>query len=496
MVQVLIILAFFAARLQEVFPSTTGESGTGVARLGHEQPDAVHPWWGSVLPFLSLLVMWTAFHVFTLRAGASIDRTGRLAPLNRAHALMTTLRISVLIVLFASVLWPSIAWADRVRAVVGDVVLFDELVIASPVLLMLILTWWSVEPLERRVHDALFLRHADAGLTLHPPQSRASWVWTQVRHQMLLVLIPICSVLAWGETTELLPRWFHSGEDAWWVEGLHWAGILVVLLLTPLFLRLVWSTVPLGDGELRDQILRTCRAYRIRVVGPLVWRTHGTLINAAILGMFFPFRYLLLSDALLERLPREQLEVVLAHEVAHVRKRHMLWTGAAVFATILATGYGTEVAIQLVPIPELIAHLASIGGAITSVFLGFLVFGFVSRRFEWDADAFAVAHMSRSAPDASAPARITPTAVDAAVATLQSVADLNAIPVAKFSYRHGSIAQRQKRVAQLLGAPVDHLPIARQVLFLKAAAATLLVLAMIPIATSFLWDVLQGGGAP
>ncbi len=469
MVQVLVILAFFAARMQHVL-GTPADTAQAVAPS----------WWGPTLPFVTLLVMWLAFHAFTRHAGAAIDRSGTLAPLGRAHALMATVRISVLLVLFACVLWPAMDWAGRVRSVMGDVVLLDEVVIASPVLLMLVLTWWSIEPLERRMHEATIFRSLASGVTLHQPESRRQWVWTQVRHQVLLVLVPICLVLAWSEAIDLLPRWFAIDPASWWMELLHLAGITLVLFLTPLLLRFIWSTEQLGDGALREQILATCRAYRVRIVGPLVWRTHGSLINAAILGVFFPFRYLLLTDALLERMPRDQLEVVLAHEVAHVRRRHMIWTAVAVFATVTGTALLIALAYQVLRLPTVLEPAVSLAAALVSVAAGFTVFGFISRRFEWDADAFAAAHLARVMSDGPAPV-ITDTAVASTVATLQSVADLNGMPVDRFSFRHGSIADRQKRVMQLLGLPVDRLPIARQVARIKLVALALLMLSLLPL---------------
>ncbi|MFO0831967.1 MAG: M48 family metalloprotease [Phycisphaerales bacterium] len=483
MVQILIILAFFAARLDEVF----GADQAADTPQGPWVGAGARAWWGPALPFVSLLVMWLVFHAFTLRAGVAIDRTGRLSVLNRAHALMTTLRVSVLVVLFVCVLTPAIAWADLVRSWTGDIVLLDEVIIASPVLLMLVLTWWSIEPLERRVHDAAVLRNLLVGSGVYPPQSRGEWVWSQVRHQMLLVLVPIAMVLTWTEVVEALPRWLHAGTGAWWLEPLRWVGVIVVLMLTPLALRVVWRTVQMGGGELREQILATCRSYRVRVVGPLVWRTHGSLINAAILGMFYPFRYLLLSDAMLERMPREQLEVVLAHEIAHVRKRHMLWTAVAVFAVVMFLGVLGEAVMHFLPLPGLLESVAVGGAAVTSVIAGFLVFGLVSRRFEWDADAFAAAHIARLT-SSGAPPVVNEHAVAATVATLQSVADLNGIPPRKFTFRHGSIAERQRRVAALLGTPVQRMPIARQVVIIKIAAAVLLVLALAPVILSMLLE--------
>ena len=49
------------------------------------------------------------------------------------------------------------------------------------------------------------------------------------------------------------------------------------------------------------------------------------MINGAVMGAITPVRYILLTDALLETLPRERVEAVMAHELAHVRRHHIFW---------------------------------------------------------------------------------------------------------------------------------------------------------------------------
>jgi hypothetical protein len=55
---------------------------------------------------------------------------------------------------------------------------------------------------------------------------------------------------------------------------------------------------------------------------------------------------------------------------------------------------------------------------------------------------------------------------------LLSVARLNHIPVRKWSFRHGSIAERIARIRRLEGLPRSRLPIDRVVLWCKLAIAT------------------------
>ena len=57
----------------------------------------------------------------------------------------------------------------------------------------------------------------------------------------------------------------------------------------------------------------------------LLWKTFGVMINAGVMGLVAPLRFILLTDGLVERMPVERIEAVMAHEVAHVSKRHIFW---------------------------------------------------------------------------------------------------------------------------------------------------------------------------
>src|SRR5205823_8853048 len=48
-----------------------------------------------------------------------------------------------------------------------------------------------------------------------------------------------------------------------------------------------------------------------------------TLANAAVVGLWGPLRYMLLSDALVTRLSASEIAAVARHEVAHLRRWHL-----------------------------------------------------------------------------------------------------------------------------------------------------------------------------
>lgn len=471
MVQLLLIAGFILVHLREM----AGDIGVLWA---------LTPWGVAALVWGPILTVGGFVWVIVAAAGRRLDRAGRVASIRRAETAVACLRI------FAG-LWYAVClfafdWPGAVRSVVGDLILLDDLIIVSPLLAALILAVHIIYPIERRLRESLQMRHFDEGRPVHQLWSRRAYVWSAVRHQMLFVLVPVCTIFAWGEFVDRGARWMGwmdaSGRssEASQPVGIvlaQLAGVIVILALMPLVMRIVWDTVPLADGPLRDRLAEICRAHRVKVRDLLVWRTQGTMINGAAMGIVGPARYILLSDALLENLSEPQVEAVAAHEVAHVRCKHTLWLAMAMLATVTIVGGILGFGGALLP-----RALANTVGAtvatVGSLAAGLLVMGLVSRRFEWQADAFAAKHMARRTAEITGePAVITPEAVTAMTGALQAVADLNGIPTERSSFRHGSIAARQRKLRALIGIPVDRVRIDRQVGVLRVVTVIGLVVA-------------------
>jgi len=94
--------------------------------------------------------------------------------------------------------------------------------------------------------------------------------------------------------------------------------------------------------------------------------------------------------------------------------------------------------------------VALIGTGLTTVALGLLAFGFASRRFERQADTYAIQLLSRRARSET----VTSESIDSMAGALGSVALLNHVPRERSSWRHGSIAWRQDYLRRLHG--LDH----------------------------------------
>ena len=369
-----------------------------------------------------------------------------------------------------------------VRRVIGDLVLLDELCVMALPLLMLLVSWWVYYPIDRRIREASLIGRIDAGLPIYPIWTRGQYLVSQLRHQVALIFAPLLAILAWIEAVAVMPG---IGPDA--ASALTGLGSLGVFLLAPVALRHLWDTAPLPPGEMRDCLLRLCARHNVRVRDLLMWRTFGGLINAAVMGLVAPLRYILLTDALLDMLRREEVEAVMAHELAHVRRRHMFWLMAAAVATLGLLELAANMLLFLLPTepwsgpptaaaervaqwldePLIMLGVLIIAGAAVWI----AVFGWVSRRVERQADAFAVQSLSNDRPDpqrdATGRVLIDAASVATMVSALGQVARLNHLPTTRKSWRHGSIAWRQAYLRSLVGRPADSLPIDRQMGWIK-----------------------------
>ncbi len=440
-----------------------------------------------VLPKLILAIGYTLACRRTYRRLALPNAARRLRRLERLGG---ALRIAA-VLLFASDLHFGLLISVRagIQTLTGIThpILLDEVVVLLPTLALWGLGWWAYYPIDRRLREAAMMRRFDQGLPVYPMWTRWQYVLSQYRYQVALILVPLLFVIAWSEMVRLAGTlswaWVTPDTEPWWTLG----GFVLIFLFAPLIIRLTWDTVPLPDGDVRNHLLSMCKTHRVRVRELLLWRTYGGMINAAVMGLIGPLRFILITDALLQQMPGEHVEAVMAHELAHVCKRHMLWllisavalmsvveTAAVVVLasngvrfdstdqglTVTANGVNAVTAGPGLPwLPGIDSREAMIVAVMAVAAVVWAIgFGWVSRRIERQADSFAVSHLVKERDGDTVEPRDAQTMIDA----LQHVADLNHIRTEKHSWRHGSIAWRQDYLRSLVGSAIHRLPIDRQ----------------------------------
>lgn len=445
------------------------------------------PWWVWGASLGPMLVLGLATHGVLGLCAAELDRSGSPRALRSAERMLTMGRWTVVMLHALNVL--VLGFLDAIRSVIGDTIGVDEVLCVLPALTVVTFGWWSFYPIELRLREASLLRTIDSLVAVHPIPTRGEYVVMQVRHQLLLSVLPIGVLSVWSEAAESLlkglrPDWLGASDaHSLVLPGVQLLGVLMVFTFAPVVMRRVWDTRPLEAGELRERLMAMCTRAGVRVRELLVWRTHGTMINGAVLGLFAPLRSILLTDALLEQLPQREVEAVMAHEIAHARYAHMPWLAGAMIASVgLASSVAGEIVVGTFGLfgddlfkSDLTAWSRGailgiqIGVAIGSLVVGLVLFGAVSRRFEWQADAFAAKQLS---DNEFGPAfSVTQDGVSAMAGALESVAVLNHIAPARRSWRHGSIRARQKRLALIVGRPATQLPIDSAARWIKRITA-------------------------
>lgn len=181
------------------------------------------------------------------------------------------------------------------------------------------------------------------------------------------------------------------------------AVILVFVAILPWALTRVWSTQSMPAGPRRELLEAVARHARFRCRDLLLWRTGGSMANAAILGFSPRTRFVLFSDALLAQLGPRELAAVFGHEIGHARRRHVLvfaaWS-ASLF--LLADLVGARWSPSWDPDGDWawMPVLALVLG------VWYVTFGYLSRRFELEADLEGVALTNDPAAMAEALSRV------------------------------------------------------------------------------------------
>jgi STE24 endopeptidase len=186
------------------------------------------------------------------------------------------------------------------------------------------------------------------------------------------------------------------------------------------------------------------------------------------MGLVAPLRYVLITDGMLEQMDDRKIEAVFGHEAGHVKRHHILFF--LLFAMI--SGCLMTVVSVWARAPGFTVTqeqwLITAAGAVLLVKWG-LVFGWISRRFERQADVFAVRTLAATGmpcaqpcalhaePDPPARAlagdELCASAAHVFGDTLMQVATLNGIPPEAPSWRHGSIRARERMIHRLAADP-------------------------------------------
>ncbi len=241
-------------------------------------------------------------------------------------------------------------------------------------------------------------------------EALSDWLRDHAKAAVIGLAFSIVAAVAVYSAIYVTPRW-------WWLLAAALATLAAILLtnilptvLLPIFYRLE----PLEKPDLRDRLLTLARAQGVDAIGVYVWglgeKTRKA--NAALVGLGHT-RRILLSDTLLAEYSDDEIEAILAHELAH--HVHLdLWKAIALEAAIaFLAAWTADTGRRLIgPLfgfsgPQDLAAmpLHLLGAGLVSV-LAVPLANAMSRRNERAADEFALRLTQRPAPFISAMKRL------------------------------------------------------------------------------------------
>ncbi|MFO0952183.1 MAG: M48 family metallopeptidase [Isosphaeraceae bacterium] len=388
--------------------------------------------------------------------------------------------------------WPRVV---RSGFGLGDAVLVDDVLILLPFLLAQAAGWWGVYAAEHAIRVVRGLGH---------PGSLGRYLWLKARQSLGMVL-PVAG--AYGLGTDLVHRFWPETLESPWDQPVSLAVlVLMVLALAPALVRIAWPTRPLPPGPLRDRLENVARRVGFRCTDILVWDTNRVLVNAGVTGSLPWFRYVLLTDALIEDLSPYEIAAVFGHEVGHIAHRHLVYFGFFILSSLgvlaLAEGSLGQVLDTVLPawVNETSATAVALKSVVALLLVGgyfLVVFGFVSRRFERQADVFGCRVVSCGLQDcpphadldsllvSPAPNRakiseppLCPVGIRIFTGALTNVALLNGMRPTAWSWRHGSIVRRIHFLESLEGRPEAERRFQAGVLRMRLGMAAALVLTL------------------
>jgi Zn-dependent protease with chaperone function len=219
--------------------------------------------------------------------------------------------------------------------------------------------------------------------------------------------------------------------------------LFVVAVVGPAMIQKFWQCKPLEAGEDRTLIESLCQRAGLAYADILYWPIFGgKMITAGVMGLIKRFRYILVTPSLLRLLEPAEIEAVIAHEIGHVKRKHlvfylmffvgyMLLSYVAFDMILFGILYAEPVYwfIQKTGFNQNTVFSAIFSLVIIIVFLVYFrfIFGFFMRNFERQADAYVFSLFDSAQP---------------LISTLQKIVTTSGQSADRPNWHHFSIKER------------------------------------------------------
>lgn len=225
-------------------------------------------------------------------------------------------------------------------------------------------------------------------------QTFTKWLWENIKEALVGTAIGIPLLIIFYFILNV----FYT---LWWLPFsivMFLFSVLLAKIVPVLILPLFYKITPIEDEDLRKRIIKLCSNVNMKVdnIYKFNMSKNTRKGNAAFTGLGKTKR-ILLADTLLDNYNNDEIETVIAHELGHYKKKHIIKN--IIIGTIfsflsfylMATLYeltikwfGFNSILQISALPVLILWGSIIGLILTPVS------NYISRKYEYEADEYAV----------------------------------------------------------------------------------------------------------
>jgi Zn-dependent protease with chaperone function len=219
--------------------------------------------------------------------------------------------------------------------------------------------------------------------------------------------------------------------------------LVAVAVIGPALIQKFWRCKPIENGYHRSRIESLCRRAGLAYANILYWPIFGgKMITAGVMGLIKKFRYILVTRSLLNLLEPEEIDAVIAHEIGHIKKKHLLFYLAFFVGYMLLSYVTFDLIIFAIIYAEPVYWFIHTTGfnqttvvsgifsiVIICMFLIYFrfIFGFFMRNFERQADIYVYALFESAKP---------------LITTLEKIAATSGQSADRPNWHHFSIKER------------------------------------------------------
>lgn len=272
-------------------------------------------------------------------------------------------------------------------------------------------------------------------------QTFIKWIWEGVKETLVggAIGFPLLLLFYWVIKTFGIMWWLPFGVMMFIISVV--LAQVVPILILPIF----YKVTPIENENLKERILRLSGDAGLKVenVFKFDMSKNTKKANAAFTGLGKTKR-ILLGDTLLDNYTNDEIETVIAHELGHYKKKHiikniligtissfLIFYLIAQLHQISLSWFGFSGITQIASLPLLMLWGALIG------LIQQPITNWISRKFEYEADSYAIDATGKKEAFASTLEKLT----------TQNLSDQEPHPFVEwFFYSHPSV---KKRIAAL-----------------------------------------------